>query len=483
MTRFSIKGKARSEARFGRPSWWLSIFVLAALLLPGVGLAGTYGDSGDPLLVTHLEFTSGVIIEDGQSIATKATITIKPTIGANPSHYQICENEDFSGCSWQSFPFDGMITYTLSPGAGWKNIFFRTKSIGRTGSAVNNRVYLRDGSAPVMVASQPKPSSSSSPATTPAPSATAPAPSVTKPTPSATTAPSATGYPPSSSATEYQKALEAEREKTKALEQLAAERARQEALLSKLSTPLPQGPSIPSGSSPAGSSGTFAMERRIALLIGNAAYKSIGPLKNSVNDAADMGKALKQLGFNCIVGLDATRTQMRDAVREFGDEIKKGGVGVFFYAGHGVQIDGENYLVPVDARVERKHEIEDECLKVSSVLRAMEEANNKLNIIILDACRDNPFRSFRSMDKGLATMNAPSGSLLCYATSPGSVASDGVGRNGLYTSALLKHIATPGLNVVELFMNVRNDVADHSKNKQIPWENSSLRGHFYFVSK
>jgi uncharacterized caspase-like protein len=187
------------------------------------------------------------------------------------------------------------------------------------------------------------------------------------------------------------------------------------------------------------------------------------------------------VGFEVDKCINGDRESMRSHIRSFADEITKGGVGLFYYAGHGIQVEGENYLVPVNARILRKYEVEDECLRVSSVMRAMAMANNRLNIIILDACRDNPFRGMRGGYRGLAQMQAPVGSLLAYATAPGSVASDGSGRNGLYTEALLKHMHTPGLRLLDLFIKVRNDVAGLTDNRQIPWENHSLRGRFYFL--
>jgi Caspase domain/Concanavalin A-like lectin/glucanases superfamily len=226
-----------------------------------------------------------------------------------------------------------------------------------------------------------------------------------------------------------------------------------------------------------------AQERRIALVIGNGAYKS-SPLANPVNDANDMAAALKNCNFKVMKSINASRREMRKAIRKFGIEINKGAVGLFYYAGHGIQVDGENYLVPVNAAVYTEAEVEDECLKVSSVLRQMESAGNRLNIIILDACRDNPFgRSFRSSNMGLAKMDAPTGSILAYATAPGSVAADGTGGNGLYTSMLLKHIMEPNLTIERVFKRVRIDVVNASGKRQTPWEVSSLMGDFYFNAK
>jgi len=228
------------------------------------------------------------------------------------------------------------------------------------------------------------------------------------------------------------------------------------------------------------SDSTSVQESRIALIIGNGEYKT-SPLANPVNDANDMATALKKCNFKVMKSINATRQEMRRSIRKFGEEINKGAVGLFYYAGHGIQVDGENYLVPVNAEVYTEAEVEDECLKVSSVLRQMESAGNRLNIIILDACRDNPFgRSFRSSNMGLAKMDAPTGSILAYSTAPGSIAADGVGRNGLYTSNLLKYMIEPNLPIERVFKKIRIAVVKASNGKQIPWESSSLMGDFYF---
>ncbi len=222
-------------------------------------------------------------------------------------------------------------------------------------------------------------------------------------------------------------------------------------------------------------------EHRIALVIGNGSYK-FSPLANPVNDANDIARALSRCGFEVTKKTDCTRKEMRSAIRNFGDKIKKGGVGLFYYAGHGIQVKGENYLVPVGTTVDREYEVIDECISASSVLRSMDYAGNRLNIIILDACRDNPFkRSFRSSSLGLARMDAPTGSFLAYATSPGAVAIDGTGRNGLYTAKLLKHMETPNLPIEEVFKRVRVDVVSETNKQQVPWESSSLMGKFFFA--
>ena len=223
-----------------------------------------------------------------------------------------------------------------------------------------------------------------------------------------------------------------------------------------------------------------ATDRRIALVIGNGAYKS-APLRNPVNDATDMADALERLGFSVSLKTDANQRNMKQAIRAFGKQLRKGGVGLFYFAGHGVQVKGSNYLIPIGAQIESESDVEYEAVDAGRVLGKMEDAGNNLNIIILDACRDNPFgRSFRTGNRGLAKMDAPTGSILAYATAPGSVASDGPGRNGLYTSALLKHMVTPKLKIEDIFKKVRIDVIKNTELKQVPWESSSLTGDFYF---
>ena len=220
-------------------------------------------------------------------------------------------------------------------------------------------------------------------------------------------------------------------------------------------------------------------EERYALVIGNGAYKA-APLKNPSKDARDMAALLKSLGFNVTLKVDAGLKDMEEAVREFGTSLRRGGVGLFYFAGHGVQVGGNNYLVPVDAKIQSESDVRFECVDAGRVLGKMEDAGNSLNIVILDACRNNPFsRGFRSMDRGLAEMRAPTGSIIAYATAPGSVASDGTGENGIYTKYLLKNMRTPGLSITDVFMRVRMGVVGETAKKQVPWESSSLTGYFY----
>jgi hypothetical protein len=226
---------------------------------------------------------------------------------------------------------------------------------------------------------------------------------------------------------------------------------------------------------------TMVSEQRVALVIGNADYAS-GPLRNPVNDAKAMAAALRSCRFDVIEKLNVNRRDTRTAIRDFAKRIKAGGVGLFYYAGHGVQVNGENYLVPIGAEMRSEDEVDDDCVRASFVLEKMEDADNRVNIVILDACRNNPYaRSFRSSIRGLARMDAATGSILAYSTAPGDVSADGQGENGLYTSKLLQHINTPGMKIEELFKEVRKDVMAGSSDQQVPWESSSLTGDFVFV--
>ena len=222
-------------------------------------------------------------------------------------------------------------------------------------------------------------------------------------------------------------------------------------------------------------------EKRIALVIGNGDYLQ-SPLANPVNDARSMARALRSAGFDVILGENlSNKTEMKRLIRDFGFKLNKGGVGLFYYAGHGIQVEGFNFLVPVNAIINNEEEVEYEAVDAGFVISQMEAADNRLNIVILDACRNNPYaRSFRSSKQGLSGMSAPTGTLIAYATSPGSVAIDGSGVNGLYTQELLAQISKPDLQIESVFKNVRGEVVKKSYGKQTPWESSSLIGDFYF---
>lgn len=252
-------------------------------------------------------------------------------------------------------------------------------------------------------------------------------------------------------------------------------RAEQDALRRK-----PQA-SSPSPGSPVRPALSTTQVRRVALVIGNSAYKE-APLKNPANDALDVAATLKLLGFEVILRTNADLPTMERAVDEFYANLKRGGTGLFYFAGHGMQVGGINYLVPVGARLQSESDARYQTMDAGRVLGKMEDAGNGLNLVILDACRNNPFaRSFRSASQGLAKMDAPTGSLIAYATAPGSVAADGDGRNGIYTTHLLKNLNTPGLSVEEMFKRVRLGVVGETQKAQVPWEASSLTGNFSFA--
>lgn len=219
---------------------------------------------------------------------------------------------------------------------------------------------------------------------------------------------------------------------------------------------------------------------RLALVIGNSAYQT-APLKNPINDAEDMAATLKKLGFKVILKKDADQRTMEDTIRHFGRQLRNGGVGLFYFAGHGVRVEGRNYLMPVDAKIESESDVKYEAVDAGRVLGKMEDAENRLNIVILDACRNNPYaRAFRSDQSGLARMDAPTGSLIAYSTAPGEVAADGPERNGIFTKYLIQHMLESNLSIEQVLKRVRINVANETNGRQIPWESSSLMGDFFF---
>ena len=226
------------------------------------------------------------------------------------------------------------------------------------------------------------------------------------------------------------------------------------------------------------------MTRLNALVIGNADYDYGNRLKNPTNDAEDIAKVLTDGGFNVVELTDATLKEMRKALKAFEKAADDGGaVSVFFFAGHGVEADGVNYLIAKDTEAADKTDVETGALSLDEVITRMEpkDGSMRTSIIILDACRDNPFeRKWRGKPRGLAPVYAPRGTLVAFATSPGQFASDGAGRNGRYTDALLKHIEEPDLPVEAMFKRVRNTLGAATKQKQISWEHTSLAGEFYF---
>lgn len=230
-------------------------------------------------------------------------------------------------------------------------------------------------------------------------------------------------------------------------------------------------------------------EKRYALVIGNSTYpKSIGMLKNPVNDATDFAASLQKLGFDVTLITNASYGKTRAEMMKFRDKLNQGEkdqtVGLFYYAGHGLQSDDENYIVPVDAELQYQDDIARYCFPIQKmVLTQMENTNSRMNIVILDACRNNPFPALTrgiGESQGLGEMKKARGAFIAYATSPGSVASDGSGRNGLYTQELIKAMNKPGKTIEQVFKEVRASVLKHSSDRQNPWENSNIVGDFYF---
>ena len=223
-------------------------------------------------------------------------------------------------------------------------------------------------------------------------------------------------------------------------------------------------------------------KRRIALVIGNSDYKD-DRLKNPVNDSRDIAKLLVRLGFQVTQVENLRQSQMKRVIDEFGRNIRNGGVGFFYFAGHGVQVGGRNFLQPIGAVINTEEDVEYECVDAGRILAKMKAANNLLNIVILDACRNNPYSKWTRSggNKGLATMNAPKGTIIAYAASPGQQARDGRGRNSPFTESLLKNMDTPGLDAVDCLQRVQREVLKKTTGHQSPWLGlSPLEGDFYF---
>ncbi len=219
---------------------------------------------------------------------------------------------------------------------------------------------------------------------------------------------------------------------------------------------------------------------RTALIVGNAQYVHFGTLKNPANDALDISATLEGLGFDVTVLLDAGRQELSLAVRAFGDRLAaSGGLGLFYYAGHGIEVNGTNYLIPSDADIAAEDEVEFNSIPLDLVVNKMATAQNGQNIVILDACRDNPLpvtRRSTAATRGLSVVEAPTGTLIVYATEPGRAALDGDGRNSPFTGAFLEHVDTPGVDVEIMMRSVRSDVIAETAGEQTPWTNSSLTG-------
>jgi hypothetical protein len=228
---------------------------------------------------------------------------------------------------------------------------------------------------------------------------------------------------------------------------------------------------------------------RLALVIGNAAYPGDAALANPVNDAKSIASTLRGLGFQVIELTDAGNVQMREAIAKAQAQLKgQQGIGMLYYAGHGLQLDWQNYMVPVDARLAQASDVPARTVNVNAVLDAFKTAGNRMNIIVLDACRDNPFgKTGVGSGKGLAQLDAPPSTLLAYSTAPGNVAEDGDDKpadggpgHGLYTRYLLQELKKPVAKIEDVFKRVRLNVRQQSQGRQIPWESTSLEDDFYF---
>jgi hypothetical protein len=223
---------------------------------------------------------------------------------------------------------------------------------------------------------------------------------------------------------------------------------------------------------------------RIALIIGNSAYPGDMKLANPSNDAKDMAAALRNMGFSVIEVRDATREQMTAAIERANKALSgKQGVGMLFYAGHGLQLDWRNYMVPIDAKLNSAKDVPTNTVDIEMAMNAFKTAGTRMNIVVLDACRDDPFANGKtSSGKGLAPLDAPTGTFLAYATAPGNVAADGTGKNGLYTGYLLEELQKPSASIENVFKRVRFAVRKASNGAQIPWETTSLEDDFVFNS-
>jgi hypothetical protein len=231
-------------------------------------------------------------------------------------------------------------------------------------------------------------------------------------------------------------------------------------------------------------------EKRVALVVGNSAYKDVPSLPNPVNDANDIASALKASGFDVVLGIDVDKRDFDSRIRSFTQLLETADVAVLFYAGHGLQVGGRNFLIPVDAKLQSERELDFDAVSLDFILKQMELGRaDKTNIVFLDACRDNPFAGnlARSMGtrsanigKGLAQAETGVGTFIAYSTQPGNVAVDGKGRNSPFTAALAKNIKESNNNLTSVMIEVRKDVLAATGGKQVPWDHSALTGEFYF---
>lgn len=223
---------------------------------------------------------------------------------------------------------------------------------------------------------------------------------------------------------------------------------------------------------------------RVGLVIGNSRYPD-NPLKNPSNDATSIAASITGLGFSVNLLIDAKLAELSQAVRAYAERLAKDkAVGFFYYAGHGVQLAWRNFLIPVDADIAKLDDIPSKAFELNALLSGLTKASNPMNIIVLDACRDNPFGTrVLAQQKGLSQFDAPPGSFLAYATSPGNTASDGSGNNGLFTENFLREMQNPVAKIEDVFKRVRLNVRLESKGAQVPWESTSLEDDFYFVPR
>jgi len=223
---------------------------------------------------------------------------------------------------------------------------------------------------------------------------------------------------------------------------------------------------------------------RVALVIGNSEYQQGGRLLNPVNDATDIAAVLQTLGFQVTLKRNTKYREMEDTIRHFGRDLRSGDIGLLYFAGHGMQVEGENYLIPTDAVLENAADVKHKTVPMNWVLDTMREAKNGFNVIIFDACRNNPFpQGQRGGFRGLAVAPKVRGALVAYSTSPDDVAADGQGRNSPYAKALLQYMKVPALAIEQVFKQVRIAVEQATYGKQTPWELSSLVGDFYFIER
>jgi len=268
--------------------------------------------------------------------------------------------------------------------------------------------------------------------------------------------------------------VEAERKKRQDLEQRLADAESKERERQQAQGPQVQRPQV-----------ALRNERRLALVIGNSSYK-VSPLDNPANDANDVAESLKKFGFQTTLVRNATLGQMREATRKFADQLPSADVALIYFAGHGIESNRKNYMIPVNADLKFEYELADQGYDAGIWLEMLEsiKSNNadRVNIVILDACRNNSLVGSRNLGRGLGKMDAPSGTFLAYSTAPGKVAADGGRgeRNSPFTKHLIRAMQQPNQPIEEVFKEVRRNVGKETNGAQVPWESTSLTGFFTF---